>query len=475
VFSLDLGFAGGYDFLSYYYLSSLLLLEKAERQMLLGTQRINEAGRLEIGGCDVVELVKRFGTPLYVMDEKCLRDACRAYRAAFESRYPKVLISFAGKAFINLAACRIADEEGLGLDVSSGGELNTALEAKFPAERILLHGNNKSAAELDMALGAGVGRIVVDSEWEVELLAERAKEAGKKAEVLLRVTPGIQADTHTYIQAGQVDTKFGLPMVGNRALLACQRAASLESISFHGIHCHIGSSIFDLVPFRQAAEVMVDFAARLKDAGIEVEDIDLGGGLGVRYRSEDKPPSIEEYAEALISSLTERLEGHGLSKPRLILEPGRSIVGEAGVTLYTVGVIKEIPGVRTYVSVDGGLADNPRVALYQARYEAIAANKANQPAAQQVTITGKHCESDVLIWDIDLPKLEPEDILAVQTTGAYNYSMASNYNRLPRPAVVLVGGGQAEVIVERETFSDLLRADRIPPRLKSVYYTQRPM
>ncbi len=436
--------------------------------MLLGTQRINGNGALEIGGCDTVDLAREFGTPLYVLDEDYFRETCRKYRAAFESRYPKVEVSFSGKAFMTAAVCRIVDEEGLALDVSSEGELHTGLRAGLPASRILLHGSNKSPEELATAVEAGVGRVAIDNLPEVERLQQVAVEKGVSVDVLVRVAPGVQADTHTHIQTGKVATKFGLAIVGGAAKECVGEVLNAANLNFRGIHCHIGSQILDVAPFREAADMMVDFAAELRDElGCVVEELDLGGGLGVHYVPGDEPPSVDEYAELVTGSVRARCEKHGLPLPRLLQEPGRSLVGEAGTTLYTVGVVKEIPGVCTYVSVDGGMSDNPRPALYDARYDAVVANKAREPRSTKVTVSGKHCETDTLIADLDAPEIAPGDILAVQTTGAYNYSMASNYNRLPRPAVVIVSRSRAEVIVERETLDDLLRLDRIPDRLQS--------
>jgi len=436
--------------------------------MLLGTQRINYRGHLEVGGCDTAELAQRFGTPLYVMDEQCLRAMCRAYRAAFDKRFRESLVILAAKAFITLAMCRIADQEGLGLDLSSAGELHTGLHTGFPPERIFLHGNNKSAAELEMALDAGVGRIVVDSEAEIELLQRMAAARGATADVLVRVTPGIDAHTHTYIQAGQIDSKFGLGIGTHQALPAVEHVLARPNLRLRGLHCHIGSQVFAIESFDLAARMMVDFVREVREAtGYVVEELNLGGGLGVRYREADHPPSVDDYAETISRPLHEQCERHGLPEPKVMVEPGRSIVGEAGLTLYTVGVVKDIPGVRTYVAVDGGMSDNPRPALYQAQYQVVVANKAAWPLDGKVTIAGKHCETDTLISDIEVPELAVGDIIAVQTTGAYNYSMASNYNRLPRPAVVLVCDGQADVIVERETLDDLLRQDRLPQRLES--------
>lgn len=435
--------------------------------MLLGTQRINDLGRLEIGGCDTVELARRFGTPLYIIDEAAFRGACRAYRQAFERRWPDTFITFSGKAFLTLASCRIVDEEGLGLDVCSRGELYTALQAGFPPARLIVHGNNKSPEEIRGALECEARLIVVDSLPELEVINRIAGELGKRAEILLRFSPGVEVDTHTHIRLGQVDTKFGLSPVGGQALAGVKQALALPNLNLRGLHCHIGSQILELRPFREATEAMVGFLAQVKvECGVELDHLDLGGGLGTRYLASHHPPSVEEYAAAIVETLKAALSRHGLKPVRLLQEPGRSLVAEAGTTLYTVGVIKEIPGVRTYVAVDGGLSDNPRPALYDAKYEAIVANKAVAPPADKVTISGKHCETDTLIEAIDLPTLEPDDILAVQTTGAYNYSMASNYNRFCRPAAVLVNDGQVEEIVVRESFSDLIHTDRIPPRLK---------
>lgn len=434
--------------------------------MLLGTQGVNEQGHLVVGGCDTVELAARFGTPLYVMDERCLRDNCREYQRAFRSRLPDSVVVFAAKAFLNMAMCRIALQEGLWLDLSSEGELFTALEAKFSPQRMLLHGNNKSLSEIDLALQTGVERIVADSELELETLSGQAGARGATAQVLLRVTPGIKPKTHSYIQTGHLDSKFGLGIETGRAMAGVRHALSLPDLKLRGLHCHIGSQLFGLESFQVAARMMVDFLAQVRDqTGWTAEELDLGGGLGVRYLEQDQPPSVDQLAEAMVGALRRELEAKGLPPVRLMVEPGRSIVGEAGLTLYRVGVIKEIPGVRKYAAVDGGMSDNPRPALYQAQYQAVVANKAALDATERITIAGKHCETDVLIWDVELPPLSPGDLLAVQTTGAYNYSMSSNYNRLTRPAVVLVAGGRADVIVERESLQDLVRQDRVPSRL----------
>ena len=435
--------------------------------MLLGTQQVNSMGHLEIGGCDCVELAERFGTPLYVMDEAEIRAKCRQYRQAFESRYSDVAVAFAGKAFLTLAMCRIAEQEGLWLDVASGGELHTALTAGFPPDRIYFHGNYKSEEEMLLALDSRVARIVVDSRPELDELNRVAAPRGAAADVLIRVTPGIEPDTHTYVQTGQIDSKFGLGIETGEAMAAVKQACSLPALALRGIHCHIGSSIYTVDPFEIVAQMMMRFAADVRrETGTVIQEVNMGGGLGVRYRPTDEPPSIGSYGEAIISAINGEAQRLDLPLPRISIEPGRGIVGEAGATLYRVGVVKHIPGTRTYVSVDGGLSDNPRPALYHAYHNVIAANKVNSAPAVRVTIAGKHCEPDTLVKDVDLPPLEPGDILAVQTTGSYCYSMASNYNRFARPAVVLVGDGSADLIVERETLDDLVRQDRIPSRLK---------
>jgi diaminopimelate decarboxylase len=436
--------------------------------MLLGTQRITADGILEIGGCSAVDLARQFGTPLYVLDEAYLRDTCRRYRAAFESRYPRVHISFSSKVFTTMAISRIVEQEGLGVDVSSGGELYTALQAGVAPDSIVMHGNNKSRREMEMAVSHHVGRVGIDYVEEIDALQNVAASYDTVVDILLRIAPGVTADTHTHIQTGRVDTKFGLPIVDGAAVAAVSKALKAPNLRLRGINCHIGSQILDTAPFVEAAQMMVGFAAHLKqDLGYTIEDLDIGGGLGVRYLPTDQPPSLDDYAEALTGTVKSSCAKHNLPLPRLLQEPGRSLIGEAAVTLYTIGVLKDIPGIRTYVAVDGGLSDNPRPALYGAKYSAVVANKASQPLTRTVTVSGKHCETDTLIQDLQVPDIAAGDILAVQTTGAYNYSMASNYNRFPRPAVVTVANGRADVIVARETLEDLIEQDRIPQRLQA--------
>ncbi|SHF55243.1 diaminopimelate decarboxylase [Desulfofundulus australicus DSM 11792] len=434
---------------------------------LHGTMTVNSRGHLEIGGCDTVELASTFGTPLYVVDEELFRQNCREYYRAFTEKYGAEVI-YAAKTLLTLAICRLVDEEGLGMDVVSGGELYTAIKARFPMSRVYFHGNNKSSEELRLALEARVGRFMVDNFYELEMLNRLAGEMRTRADVILRLTPGVEAHTHEYIKTGQIDSKFGLVIDNGQALAGVRRALEMENIILHGLHCHIGSQIFELDSYAHAAGIMMDFAARVaRETGWAPAELDLGGGLGIYYTEGDEPRPVAEYADVIMRAVREKALAHGLPVPRVIVEPGRSISGPAGTTLYTVGAVKDIPGVRKYVAVDGGMGDNPRPALYQSRYEACLANKAAAPAEEVVSIAGKCCESgDMLIWDIALPRVEPGDILAVSCTGAYNYSMSMNYNRLPRPAMVLVRDGQADIIVERETYEDLLRNDVIPERLR---------
>lgn len=433
-----------------------------------GTMRINDLGHLEIGGCDVVTLAREFGTPLYIFDEALIRANCQRFYKAFVHQYGNAEVIYAGKAFLTMALCRIIEQEGLGLDVVSGGELYTALQAGFPPERIYFHGNNKSPDELLLALKAGVGRIIVDNFFELETLGRLAGERGEKVPILLRVTPGIEAHTHEYIRTGQIDSKFGFTLPNGQALAAIKRVKEITWLEYKGLHCHIGSQIFETEPYYHAAEIMMAFIDEVrKETGLVTEELDLGGGFGIAYVEGDKPRPIEAYAEAIMAGVYDEAEKRGLKVPKVLVEPGRAIIGPAGSTAYTVGSVKEIPGVRKYVAVDGGMADNIRPTLYGARYEAILANKATAPAAEVVSITGKCCESgDMLIWDISLPPVEPGDILVTPCTGAYGYAMASNYNRLGRPAGVLVKDGQAELILRRETYEDLLRCDVLPARLR---------
>ena len=431
-----------------------------------GTMNINSRGRLEIGGCDTVELAQRFGTPLYVLDERLFRRNCRDYYQSFTAEYGAGVI-YAAKALLTLCVCRIIEEEGLGLDLVSGGELYTAVQAGFPMDRVFFHGNNKSPEEIRLALKSGVGRFVVDNIYELELLDYLSGENQLQARVIMRLTPGIEAHTHEYIKTGQIDSKFGMVIENGQAMAAIKRSLEMENIVLKGLHCHIGSQIFELDSYNHCASVMMDFCADVyNQTGWMARELDLGGGLGIYYAEGDRPPRVREYADNIIRIIDEKARLSGMATPRVIVEPGRSVCGPAGTTLYTVGAIKEIPGIRTYVAVDGGMGDNPRPALYQARYEACLANKITQDPVQLVSVAGKCCESgDMLIWDIKLPYVEAGDILAVSCTGAYNYAMSMNYNRLPRPAMALVDDGVADLILERETYEDIIGRDRIPERL----------
>lgn len=437
---------------------------------LTGTMNINSLGHLTIGKCDTVELAREFGTPLYVFDESELRNRCREYREGLSSNHSNVQVVYAGKAFLCMAMCKLLEQEGLGLDVVSGGELYTAQMAGFPMERVLFHGNNKSYFELVQAVRAKVGRIVVDNLYELELLNSVCIENKTHADIFLRITPGVNADTHSSIQTGQEDSKFGIGILGGNALDAVRLASGMSNVRLRGLHCHIGSQICDLGSYQDALDVMLDFCVEIKEnLGLEMEEIDLGGGLGIAYTNEDKPLSIREFSTYISKAFVDGCRERRLNLPKLIVEPGRSIVGPAGITLYTIGSIKEIPGVRKYVAVDGGMTDNPRVALYDANYRALVANRADRDLEEVVSIAGRCCESgDMLIWDIKLPKLESGDILAVLSTGAYNYSMASNYNRFPRPAAVFVMEGRADLVIRRETYEDLVRNDVIPDRFASL-------
>jgi diaminopimelate decarboxylase len=427
----------------------------------------NERGHLTIGGCDATELAATFGTPLYVFDEAHVREQARRYRRALAAHYPKSAVFYAGKAFLCGAMAALAEEEGMGLDVVSGGELYTALGVGFPAADILLHGNNKSAGELAMALDAGVGRIVVDNFDELAALEAMAAARGMRPRVLLRVTPGIEAHTHEYVETGLVDSKFGFPLEGGQALRAAIAVGRSEWLSLAGLHCHIGSQMFLTRPVEAAVEVMMAFAAEVasgvRAGGLRDAELNIGGGLGVRYVEGDTPPSIEDFVRDAALAVRAAARRHGLPEPMLQMEPGRSIVNNAGATLYTVGAVKEIPGVRTYVAVDGGMGDNPRPALYGASYDAVIAGRAGDAPSRVVAVAGKCCESgDMLIREVGLADPRPGDLLAVLGTGAYNYSMAGNYNRLPRPAVIFAAEGQARVVVRRETYDDLVRLDVLP-------------
>lgn len=433
---------------------------------LTGTMRINSQGHLEIGNVDTADLVKDFGTPLWVIDEQGFRQNCRDIRQAF-TRLGESMVIYASKTLCTTAICKIVAQEGLGLDVVSGGELYTALKAGFPVEKIYFHGNNKSREEITMAVEAGIGRIIVDNFYELKLLDKICKELGKKQDILLRITPGVEAHTHEYIKTGQIDSKFGFTLPDGQAMDGVKEAISLENVKLVGLHCHIGSQIFAMQSFQHATSTMMDFIGEIKkSSGYELVELDMGGGFGIYYHPGDEPRAAEDWAEAVMLTVETKAKELGLTTPRVVVEPGRSIVGPAGVTLYTAGSVKEVKGIRKYLAVDGGMGDNPRPALYGSKYTAIIANRANETAVEKVSIAGKCCESgDMLIWDCDLPVVAAGDIIAVFGTGAYNYTMSSNYNRLPRPAMVLVNNGSADLILKRESYEDLIRNDLIPSSL----------
>ncbi len=423
---------------------------------------VNDKGNLTMGGCDLGAIAEAYGTPAYVMDETTIRENCRLYRRSIEDFYQgNGLALYASKALSCKGIYRIVKEEGMGVDVVSGGELYTALAAEFPSERIYFHGNNKTEAELKMALVNGVGRIVVDNREELEALNRLAGEMGKTQKILFRIKPGIDAHTHSFVQTGQIDSKFGVALETGEAEAIIRHALTLSHVEVVGIHCHIGSQIFELEPFRQAARVMLGFMAEIKqNFGLELAELNLGGGFGIKYVKEDTPIDYPAYMEAVAETVEEECRRLHLTKPFIVMEPGRSIVASAGLTLYRVGSVKEIPGIRTYLSVDGGMADNPRFIMYGSEYEAVLVNKPTAKADTAVTVAGRCCESgDVLIQGAKLPKAEAGDILAVLATGAYNYSMASHYNRLPNPPIILVKDGMATELVRRETYEDLLRCD----------------
>ncbi|WP_082084128.1 diaminopimelate decarboxylase [Paenibacillus beijingensis] len=438
-----------------------------------GTSKINDKGHLEIGGCDTTDLAREYGTPLYVVDEALVRQRAREYVEAFRASGLKFQVAYASKAFSVLAMCVIAEQEGLSLDVVSDGELYTALQAGFPAGRIHFHGNNKTPEEINMALDAEIGCFVVDNFTELRLLNALAGDKGKKVNILLRITPGVEAHTHDYISTGQEDSKFGFDLQGGAAFQAVEEATGLKHLHLLGVHSHIGSQIFEVEGFRMAADKVCGFALDVRaKLNYTFQVINLGGGFGIRYTNDDTPLQVAEYIKAITDSVRTNFTKADYPLPEIWVEPGRSIVGDAGTTLYTVGTSKDIPGVRKYVSVDGGMTDNPRPALYQSQYEAVLANRAGEPAAETVSIAGKCCESgDMLIWDLELPQAKSGDLLAVFCTGAYNYAMASNYNRIRRPAVVFVRDGAADVAVKRETLSDIIAGDVIPERLRKSALT----
>jgi diaminopimelate decarboxylase len=426
---------------------------------------VNQAGHLVVGGCDVLELAAEFGTPLWIIDEQTIRQSVASYKEGLKD-YPNAQILYAGKSFLCLAMVHLLKEMGLGLDVVSEGELYTARVAGLPAERICMHGNNKSHAELKAGLEYGDVTVVVDNMSELLALNSIAESLGKKARVLLRVIPGVEPDTHKHIKTGQHDSKFGIPL--SETLQVAKHALEMPGIDLKGLHAHIGSQALELQPYLENAEIFAELALKLKkELGFEISVLDVGGGLGIKYSEKDQPVSSFEWAQSISKCVKEVFEMRSLSLPHLLIEPGRSLIGTAGVTIYRVGHCKQLPGGKRFVAVDGGMADNPRPITYQAPYTAIVANRANtHPASDPVTIVGRYCEQGDIIINEAYLQADAGDLIAIFGTGAYNYSMASNYNRSPRPACVLVADGAAEIIIERESNDDLLSKDRVPKRLK---------
>lgn len=423
---------------------------------------VNEKGNLTIGGADTVELAGQYGTPLYVMDEQAVRKACQRFKNSIDKYYDgKGLACYASKAFSCLEMCRIVGSEGMGLDAVSIGELYTAVKAGFDVSKIGFHGNNKTNEELEYAVDVKVGHIIVDNISELLRLEEIAKSKNVKPDIMFRIKPGIDAHTHDFVKTGQIDSKFGFALETGEAFEAVKQAIACENVNLMGLHCHIGSQIFDIDPFEEAGKVMLNFIAKIKnELNYEIKALNLGGGFGIKYLNEHDPAPFETYMERTSEIVKNTCSELGIALPYIFIEPGRSIAAPAGITLYTVGARKEIPNIRTYVSIDGGMADNPRYILYQSEYEAVVANKVGEPRNEKITLAGKCCESGDLIGEnMPLQHAESGDIIAVCATGAYNYSMSSNYNRLQKPAVVFVNNGESRIAVKRETLDDIIRND----------------
>lgn len=440
-------------------------METANQNIKPITTKINTQGNIEIGGCDLVELANKYGTPLYVYDEATIRSMTHSYKDAFKS-YPKMKMMFAAKAFMTKAICRIMQQEGFGLDLCSGGEIYTAKTAGFDMSKTLFNGNNKSYDELNMALEFGVGTISVDNFFELALLNNIAESQNKKVRILLRITPGIECHTHEYIQTGHLDSKFGFD------LTVLDEAIDLifdeyKNLNLVGLHAHIGSQIFEKKVYFDEVDVIFKEIKRIKDKyNIELSEINLGGGLGIKYTDKDAPISVYEIAETIITSIEEHAKKYEIEAPYVFIEPGRSIVGTSGVTLYTAGSSKQVPNGRRYQAVDGGMSDNVRPSMYQAQYTVEVANKPDEKECEKVTISGKHCESgDILVKDVNLPVIEEGDVICFYDTGAYGYSMSSNYNRVLKPAAVLVNNGKSDIIINRQTYEELCASDVVPDRL----------
>ena len=431
-------------------------------QFVMDCLSVNEKGNLQLGGCDLKAIAKEYGTPAYVLDENTIRKNCRAYVDSIKKYYDGNGIAiYASKALSCKYMYNLIAAEGMGADVVSGGEIYTALTAGFPADKLYFHGNNKSVEELEFALKNGIGRIVADNELELTRINEISERLGICANVIIRITPGVDAHTHEFIRTGQIDSKFGATLENGEADEITALASSLKNICLKGYHCHIGSQIFELAPFEHAAEIMMNFIGDMKDKyGVEANELDLCGGFGIKYVDSDTPIDYGEYMRAVSVVVKRVASKRGLKLPFIIVEPGRSIVAEAGLTLYTVGTIKDIPGIRKYVSIDGGMGDNPRYILYQSEYTVLSAENPQAPQNDVITLAGKCCESGDLIGEnMKTSEFKTDEIVAVLSTGAYNYSMASNYNRIPRPPVIMVSDGKAKAVVRRETYEDLVRCD----------------
>lgn len=430
--------------------------------LLSDSLSVNLCGHLTIGGADVVSLAKKYGTPLYIMDEDKIRSTCKEYISALTECWGgNFLVQYASKAFCTKYMYKVLDEEGMGADVVSGGELYTALKAGFPAKKIVFHGNNKTEAELRFALESEIREIIVDNIEELELINKIAAELGKMAKISFRIKPGVDAHTHDFVKTGQIDSKFGVALENGEALEFVKIALKYKNIKLCGVHCHIGSQIFNPEPFAHAAELMMEFIAKVKtELGFEFSELNLGGGFGIRYTEEDDPRTIYEAVKCFTDVVRRDAEKYGIPLPFISIEPGRSIVAEAGITVYTIGSIKKIKDIRTYVSVDGGMTDNPRYALYGSKYTMLLPERAGETPTEVVTVAGRNCESgDLLGENVRIPKAKAGDLLAVLSTGAYNYSMSSNYNRVPRPPVVMVKNGEDKLVIKRETYENIVSND----------------
>ncbi len=427
------------------------------------TTRVNKQGHLVIGGCDVLDLTQEFGTPLYVFDESTIHRKCREFKREFTRLRPDTLVIYASKAFLNRALALILKEEGLGLDVVSGGELSIAQSVDFPADKVYFHGNNKTPEELDLALDLGVGRIVVDNFYELELLNKLARKRGINQNILLRLSPGVDPHTHQHTTTGTIESKFGFALATGQAEEAVNQASSASNLTLLGLHFHLGSPVSEIQPYELAIELVLGFARGISQKfGFDLRELGVGGGFAVPYTLDSVVPTTADYARAVTGKLDSLVSELGLSRPRLVIEPGRAIVAQAGVALYKVGAVKDIPRVKKYVCVDGGMSDNIRPALYGAKYEALVANRGLEPGSSTVTIAGRLCESgDILARDISLPAARHGDIIAIPVCGAYSLPMSSNYNAVPRPAIVMVNEGRARLIRRRETYQDLMNLDLI--------------